>query len=109
MNNLRDLFLNPITLIGLILALIFIAMGYFRHLGIKRAHAERERDIKPIKVSDPYAQSGPVTPPLTVLNPPPPPPPASPPRLSSPPPDRTFRMFGKSGAMHNEKSGYVWE
>ena len=95
MNNLRDLFLNPITLIGLILALIFIAMGYSRHWGIKRAHAERERDIKPIKLSDPYAQSGPVTPPLTVLNP--------------PPPDRTFRMFGKSGAMHNEKSGYVWE
>ncbi|MBP7276057.1 MAG: hypothetical protein KBA51_07625 [Kiritimatiellae bacterium] len=104
MNNLQDLFLNPITLIGIILALIFIAMGYFRHLGIKHAHEERNRDIKPVVVSNPFSfpNSSAAAHPTSQS-------PVPQQTKSSPPSERTFRLFGKGGTVQHDKSGYVWE
>ncbi len=103
MNALKDLFLNPVTIIGAILAIMFISMGYLRHLGTKRSRMERERDVLPVKVTDPFVAPA-KTPKPVPSSPPPGPAPAEPDS-----PERTLRQFSGSGPAPSDKSSYLWE
>lgn len=99
MNIVQDLFLNPVTIIGAILAVMFISMGYLRHLGTKRSRKEKELDVRPVNVTDPFMAHPPA----------PKPRPSIPPTIEPARPERTLRQFGNVNPTPDEKSGYLWE
>ncbi len=107
MTEWSELFLNPVTVIAILLALFFVAMTYFRHLGVKHARQEQNRGgHKPYQVTNPYAPPAPVSAaPLDA--------PAAPQRLDQAPPRKVFRQIGRdpavTGARAGDSSGYVWE
>ena len=109
MNELRELLLNPITIIALLLAVFFILMAYLRNIGTKRRDAP-DTDAKPYNVTDPYA--------LPKTSAPPPRRPAPGPTLTlsdteKEPAAKVFRQFGADGsttaATRPDNDGYVWE
>lgn len=103
MSQMSQLLINPITIIGTILAFIFISMGYLRHLGIKHAAKDKDR-VKPYKIGDPFH---PAAPPSSA------PPEASPPPTPSldaePVQKKIFRQFPGAGQPQENKDGYIWE
>ena len=101
MNGMSELLLNPITIIGTLLAVTFISMGYLRHLGVKHALSEKNK-IKPYKVSSPYTlgTTPAATPAASTLKPA---------ESTTEPHKKIFRQLGSTGHTYEEKVGYIWE
>ena len=109
-----ELFLGPVTIIAVLLAVFFVAMAFFRHLGAKRLRAQHNRpEDKPYRISNPYeataAPTAPAPPPAGAAFAPPP----AATEAASDPSGKIFRQFEPGAAGSKDKSsdpsGYLWE